>query len=185
MPLISLSFLDVYSCGTCGTIIFAVTTTHPTVSCNLGCQYKPLFSLSFLDVFGFNQKQQQSKLVSGFTMLDTPVPIRTLKLSNIGPGYYLDRRPSREFQVLLVPIPLPPADRVQSFQTLFVSIKWFRPSETKKSKLCQRQCCFNPVTRLCDFSPIGLLLEAHWNFKKRWSSPKNCQHFGLLFAEVN
>jgi hypothetical protein len=25
-------------------------------------------------------------LVSGFTMLDTPVPIQTLKLSNIGPG---------------------------------------------------------------------------------------------------
>jgi hypothetical protein len=58
-----------------------------------------------------------------FTMLDTPVPIRTLKLSNIGPGYYLDGRPFREFQVLLAPIPLPPADRVQSFQTLFVSIK--------------------------------------------------------------
>jgi hypothetical protein len=62
-----------------------------------------------------------------FTMLDTPVPIRTLKLSNIGPGYYLDGKPYREFQVLLAPIPLPPplppADRVQSFQTLFVSIK--------------------------------------------------------------
>jgi hypothetical protein len=25
-------------------------------------------------------------IVSGFTMLDTPVPIQTLKLSNIGPG---------------------------------------------------------------------------------------------------
>ncbi len=45
--------------------------------------------------------------VSLFTMLDTPVPIRTLKLSNIGPGYYLDGRPFREIQVLLVPIPLP------------------------------------------------------------------------------
>ncbi len=43
-----------------------------------------------------------------FTMLDTPVPIRTLKLSNIGPGYYLDERPFREFQVLLAPIPLFP-----------------------------------------------------------------------------
>ena len=31
--------------------------------------------------------------VSRFTMLDTPVPIRSLKLSNIGPGYYLDGRP--------------------------------------------------------------------------------------------
>ncbi len=65
-------------------------------------------------------------------MLDTSVPIRTLKLSNIGPGYYLDGRPSREFQVLLAPIPLPHADREQSFQTLFVSIKWLGPAETKK-----------------------------------------------------
>ncbi len=32
-------------------------------------------------------------IVSGFTMLNTPVPIRSLKLSNIGPGYYLDGRP--------------------------------------------------------------------------------------------
>jgi hypothetical protein len=69
--------------------------------------------------------QQNFAKVSRFTMLDTPVPIQTLKLSNIGPGYYLDGRPSREFQVLLAPIPLPPppAVRVQSFQTLFVSIK--------------------------------------------------------------
>ncbi len=29
--------------------------------------------------------------------------------------------------------PPPPADRVQSFQTLFVSIKWLRPAETKKT----------------------------------------------------
>ncbi len=28
--------------------------------------------------------------------------------------------------------PPPPADRVQSFQTLFVSIKWLRPAETNK-----------------------------------------------------
>ncbi len=49
-----------------------------------------------------------------FTMLDTPVPIWTLKLSNIGPGYYLDGRPSREFQVLLAPIPLPPPPCGQS-----------------------------------------------------------------------
>ncbi len=68
-------------------------------------------------------------------MLDTPVPIQTLKLSNIGPGYYLDGRPFREFQVLLVPIPLPPVDRVQSFQTLFVSIKWLRPAETNKKDI--------------------------------------------------
>jgi hypothetical protein len=53
-------------------------------------------------------------IVSRFTMLDTPVPIRTLKLSNIGPGYYLDGRPSREFQVLLVPFPLPPPPCRQS-----------------------------------------------------------------------
>jgi hypothetical protein len=40
-------------------------------------------------------------------MLDTPVPIRTQKLSNIGPGYYMDGRPSRKFQVLLAPPPSP------------------------------------------------------------------------------
>ncbi len=40
-------------------------------------------------------------------MLDTPVPNRTLKLSNIGPGDYLDGRPFREFQVLLAPPPSP------------------------------------------------------------------------------
>ncbi len=68
-------------------------------------------------------------------MLDTPVPIQTLKLNNIGPGHYLDGRPFREFQVLLAPFPLPRADRVQSFQTLFVSIKWLRPAETKKKKI--------------------------------------------------
>jgi hypothetical protein len=51
--------------------------------------------------------------VSGFTMLDTPVPFQTMKLSNIGPGYYLDGRPFREIQVLLVHNPLPPpVDRV-------------------------------------------------------------------------
>jgi hypothetical protein len=31
--------------------------------------------------------------------------------------------------------PLPPADRVQSFQTLFVSIKWLGPAETKKKHI--------------------------------------------------
>ncbi len=48
--------------------------------------------------------------VSGFTMLDTSVSIRTMKLSNSGPGYCLDGRPSREFQVLLAthPPPSPP-----------------------------------------------------------------------------
>jgi hypothetical protein len=66
-------------------------------------------------------------------MLDTPVPIRTLKISNIGPGYYLDGRAFREFQVLLAPIPLPPADRVQSFQTLFVSINDWDPLKQKKT----------------------------------------------------
>ncbi len=41
------------------------------------------------------------QLATGVVNLDTPVPIRTLKLSNIGPGQYLDRRPSKEFQALL------------------------------------------------------------------------------------
>jgi hypothetical protein len=54
-------------------------------------------------------------------MLDTPVPIQSMKLSNIGPGYYLGG----------IPLPgisgsagtSPPGDRVQSFQTLYVAIK--------------------------------------------------------------
>jgi hypothetical protein len=37
------------------------------------------------------------------SMADTPVPIRTLKLRNIGPGEYLNGRPSKELQVPLVP----------------------------------------------------------------------------------
>jgi hypothetical protein len=49
-------------------------------------------------------------------MLDTPVPIRTLKVSNIGPGYYLDGRPFREFQVLLAPIPFPPCGQSSLFR---------------------------------------------------------------------
>jgi hypothetical protein len=67
-------------------------------------------------------------------MLDTPVPIRTLKLINSGPGYYLDGRPFREFQVLLVPIPLPPSPLRTEYSLfrLFVSIKRLRPAETKK-----------------------------------------------------
>ncbi len=73
---------------------FAVTTTHSPISCNLGCQCQPQFSLSFLDVCGFNQKQQQMKLR-------------------------------------------------------------------------QYKCCLNWVTRLGDFSPTGLLWEAHYDFKKR------------------
>jgi hypothetical protein len=47
-------------------------------------------------------------------MLDTPVPIRILELNNIGPGYHLDGRPSREFLVLLVPITLSPPPCGQS-----------------------------------------------------------------------
>jgi hypothetical protein len=35
-------------------------------------------------------------------MLDTPVPTQKLKLSSIGPGKYLDGRPFKEIQVLLV-----------------------------------------------------------------------------------
>ncbi len=64
-------------------------------------------------------------------MLDTPVPIRTMKLSNIGPGYYLDGRPFREFQVLLAPIPLP----LQTEYSLFrLSLPQLRPAEPKKKK---------------------------------------------------
>ncbi len=40
-------------------------------------------------------------------IVQATVHIRTLKLSNIGPGYYLYGRPSRKFQVLLAPIPPP------------------------------------------------------------------------------
>ncbi len=114
-----------------------------------GRRYVPLISLSFLDVYGMLWQGQlntfRTKITTTairqqiFTMLDTPVPIWTLKLSNIGPEYYLDGRPFREFQVLLAPIPLPPspADRVQSFQTLFVSIKWLRPAEQKTPAISQ------------------------------------------------
>ncbi len=56
--------------------------------------------------------------VSGFTMLDAPVPIRSLKLSNIGPGYYLDGGPLQGISGSAGTSPPPPADRVQSFQTL-------------------------------------------------------------------
>jgi hypothetical protein len=41
------------------------------------------------------------------------------------------------------------------------------------------------ATRMNDFSPIGQLLEAHYDFIKRCSNPKKLQHFGLLFAEAN
>ncbi len=51
------------------------------------------------------------------------------------------------------------------------------------------------VTRLCDFAPIGLLLEefksffffleARYAFLKSWSSPNKWWHFRLLFAEAN
>ncbi len=62
--------------------------------------------------------------VSGYTMLDTPVPSRSLKLSNIGPGYYLDGRALQGISGSAgTSTPPPPADRVQSSQTLFVSIK--------------------------------------------------------------
>ena len=36
------------------------------------------------------------------------------------------------------------------------------------------------MTRLGDFSPIGLLLEAHFDFLKRWSSQKKEQHFWAM-----
>ncbi len=70
-----------------------------------------------------------------FTMLDTPVPIWTLKLSNIGPGYYLDGRPFREFQVLLAPYPPPPSPCGQStvFSDSLCLNQWLRPAETKKN----------------------------------------------------
>jgi hypothetical protein len=51
---------------------------------------------------------------------------------------FLGKEPNfcwRHWAILwLAPIPLPPlpADRVQSFQTLFVSIKWLGPAEAKK-----------------------------------------------------
>jgi hypothetical protein len=61
-----------------------------------------------------HKKQNKTNGPRIFTMLDTPVPIRTLKLRNIGPGYYLNGRPFREFQVLLAPIPLPPPPCGQS-----------------------------------------------------------------------
>jgi len=40
------------------------------------------------------------------------------------------------------------------------------------------------MTRLGNFLPIGLLLEAHYDFLKRWAT-KKWQHFGLLFAQAN
>jgi hypothetical protein len=39
--------------------------------------------------------------------------------------------------------------------------------------------------RLSNFLPIGLLLEAHYDFLKRQSSPKKWGHFGLLFVVAN
>jgi len=41
------------------------------------------------------------------------------------------------------------------------------------------------VTRLGDFSPVGLLLEAYQDFFKRFCSLKKWQHFGKLFAQAN
>ncbi len=41
------------------------------------------------------------------------------------------------------------------------------------------------VTRLGNFSPIGLCLKAHYYFLKWWSNPKQWHHFGLLFVSVN
>jgi hypothetical protein len=49
--------------------------------------------------------------------------IRTMKLSNIGPGDYLDGVGIQGIPGSAGTYPPPPADRVQSFQTLFVSIK--------------------------------------------------------------
>ncbi len=75
--------------------------------------------------------------VSGFTMLDTPVPNRTLKLSNIGPGYYLDGRPFGEFQVLLAPIPLPLRTEYSLFRlSLSQSSDWdlLKPKKNKTKK---------------------------------------------------
>ncbi len=42
------------------------------------------------------------------------------------------------------------------------------------------------VTRLGNFSSIGLLLEDHYVFLKRWSSTKKCCHFILcyLFKQI-
>jgi hypothetical protein len=70
-----------------------------------------------------------------FTMLDTPVPIRTLKLSSIGPVYYLDGRPFKEFQVLLAPIPLSPLRTEYSLFRLSLSQSsdW-DPLKPKKQK---------------------------------------------------
>jgi hypothetical protein len=61
-----------------------------------------------LIITGAEKDEQHLNSQRIFTMLDTPVPIQTLKLSNIGLGYYLDGRPFREFQVLLANIPPPP-----------------------------------------------------------------------------
>ncbi len=46
-------------------------------------------------------------------------------------------------------------------------------------------CSISRITRLGDFSPIGLLLVAHFDYLKRWSSPKKLWHSGLLFAVAN
>jgi hypothetical protein len=71
-------------------------------------------------------------------MLDTPVPIGTLKLSNIGPGYYLDGRHSRLQGISgsagTYPLPPPSADRVQSFQTDWDPLKQKNTQNNNKWK---------------------------------------------------
>jgi hypothetical protein len=58
----------------------------------IGTDRIALFEKPFI-IEGSTEKSKQILQVSRFTMLDTPVPIRSLKLSNIGSGYYLDGRP--------------------------------------------------------------------------------------------
>jgi hypothetical protein len=55
-------FLLVFWFGTaCNDIMFAVAI-GATISCSLGRQYKPMLSLSFLDVCGMNQFSSLSEI---------------------------------------------------------------------------------------------------------------------------
>jgi hypothetical protein len=59
--------------------------------------------MGFMENSISHNKTINIKTASGVAMLDTPVQIQTQKLSNIWSVYYLDVRPSKGFQDLLVP----------------------------------------------------------------------------------
>jgi hypothetical protein len=81
------------------------------------------------------------------------------------------------------PRPPPPADRVQSFQTLFVSIKWLWPTEAKQKHFKMSTADkLKPQTTRVQFFILDLKFEKIWQKISKLGNCKICVKQKISFS---